>query len=125
MKNLLLPFCIALVALSCKKENTQFNSYFWTTQDTPNLVLYVDGQQKGALPYLSTRPACNNDYSRRKALFLLLETGEHTLTVKDQQGNTISTHTIQVKSNSVSSTQTTGGSIELSSRDNCLTVGIH
>ncbi|HET6245346.1 MAG: hypothetical protein H0V01_12520 [Bacteroidetes bacterium] len=111
--------------ISCKKDNTNFNSYFWTSNDIEDseLTLYVNDQIKGPIPYLKDKPTCENDTLKAKALYLNLKAGKYKISAKDKQGNVKVSSTIKVKSNSLSSSAGIGGTENFLSND-CLLVGV-
>ncbi|MBI4645123.1 MAG: hypothetical protein HY738_00665 [Bacteroidia bacterium] len=119
---------IALLLTHCKKYNTTFNSYFYTSKDSNEvqLSLYIDGNYKGDLPYLTNKPTCDNDSLKQKALFLTLQSGKYKIVAKDKQDNIKSSSTLKITNNSMDGKTGNGGSggLEATSKDNCLIVGV-
>ena len=116
-----------LLLTQCKKDNTVFNSYFYTSMDEKDvqLSLYIDKQYKGELPYLTRKPsACDNDTLKQKALFLALQSGKYTVETKDKQGNIKSSFTLKIKSNSMQVRSIKGGN-ETELCNGCLVAGLY
>lgn len=62
--------------------------YFWTSrQHGGPYYLYINDTLKGTLPSFSHPPECGEAGLEQKTLFILLRSGVHVITVKDQQGN--------------------------------------
>ena len=91
MKRLILLGIISTIFFySCQKDDTIYQSYFWTPLDSSNvqLDLYIDGQFKGPVPFLTQNPDCNNDSSLIGLTPVPLKLGTYDIQVKDEQGNT-------------------------------------
>jgi hypothetical protein len=123
---IILNLLLIITLVSCKKDNTNFNSYFWTSNeiDENELSLFINDELKGAIPFLKDSPTCENDASKSKALNLNLKAGEYKIAAKDKQGNVKVASTIKVTSNSLSSKAGIGGT-ETSSKNECLIVGLN
>jgi hypothetical protein len=89
MKKLILV-SFALIAggamfMRCQKDDTVFDCYFYTTNDTSTttLSLYVDDVLKGELPMLADHPECG-DSILANALHLQLTAGKYEFVARDQ-----------------------------------------
>ncbi|MFD1816399.1 hypothetical protein SAMN04515674_12037 [Pseudarcicella hirudinis] len=91
MKKTIASALILIVILTfaqCHLGTKPFKTYFWTSNQTgKTLYLFIDEVNKGVLPALSEAPVCDNDASKKKALFVSLEAGTYLIEVKDQSGN--------------------------------------
>jgi len=91
MKTLFLPIAFFIVLTSsCKKNESDFEYYFYTGSNDRELNLYVDGNYKGQLPYISYTTHQVFDSLRHKALFIVLPSGKHAVSAKDKEGNVVS-----------------------------------
>lgn len=120
----------ALLLTTCKKDNTSYDSYFYTSKDTneTRLSLFIDNSYKGDLPYLKNKPTCDSTALKGQCLYLTLTAGKHTLTAKDKQGNVKSETIFKLKTNlfgteKMSGKSQTGGD-EISKKDECLIVNL-
>ncbi|MCH8902440.1 MAG: hypothetical protein IIA45_00765 [Bacteroidetes bacterium] len=63
-KLLLIVICSGFILLfnQCKKDDSVFDVYFWTskTEIEGTLTLYIDDKNKGILPYSAIKPECGN-----------------------------------------------------------------
>lgn len=81
-----LVLCSMAVLSGCSLFYSQgFNTYFWTSSDGPAVYLYIDGQNKGVLPYLPAGPDCDNEELKKKTLMVHLPSATYDITIKDAQ----------------------------------------
>ena len=86
---LLLLASFGLLLLSrCRPDGGTLRGYFWTSRQTGGpYYFYINDTLKGTLPAFSRSPECGEADLEKKTLFILLRSGVHVITVKDQQGN--------------------------------------
>jgi hypothetical protein len=115
---------ISFFLTQCKKDNTIYNVYFYTSKDTTEvrLSLFIDDKYKGEIPYLSQKPTYDNDSLKHLAFSLTLSSGKYNMTAKDASGNVKSEQIVKFKNNSSSVRGKSGGS-EITGKDNCMIVG--
>jgi hypothetical protein len=91
MKKLLILYLVATGLSSCNLFYTQggFNTYFWTSTKGPVVYLYIDGQNKGALPYLPSGPDCDNEELKKETLKIHLPSGTYDVEIKDSLQQTL------------------------------------
>jgi hypothetical protein len=78
--------CFAFIA-GCQKKSGGFQTYFWcSTKTASQQYLFIDGKEKGVLPYLAQAPACANDNSKQQALLVFLPSGKYEIEIRDEQG---------------------------------------
>lgn len=109
----------------CKKDETVYNVFFYTSKDTTEirLSLFIDDKYKGEIPYMSQKPTFDNDSLKQRAFSLTLASGKYNMTAKDASGNVKSEQIVKIKNNSSSVRSKTGGQ-ELTSKENCVIVGL-
>ncbi|MCU0359368.1 MAG: hypothetical protein MUF75_01420 [Bacteroidia bacterium] len=104
---------VFLAAFSgCKKDDTIFNGYFYSSQpgSEGQLWLYLDGSNKGALPFINTKQiGFTGDSIKKYALPLPIKAGKYKLEVKDQSGTIRAQGKFKVTTNKVSSSGGIGG----------------
>lgn len=85
----LLLASFGLLLLSrCRPDGGTLRGYFWTSRQRGGpYYLYINDTLKGTLPSFSHPPECGEAGLEQKTLFILLRSGVHVITVKDQQGN--------------------------------------
>ncbi len=119
MKSALKAFATLLFAtlllVQCNKhshdpENTVFNCHFYTSNDSSDtkLSLYIDGENKGELPFISSDLVCG-DSALAGALQLSLSPGTYTVKGKDEDGHTQSSGNIMIYSDEQGIDGGTGG----------------
>ena len=100
MKNRAFTFLAALATVfvfsRCQKDETMHATYFWTSNDTDSLTLFVDGNAAGFLPHFNTDLTCSNDSLKQQALQMNLKSGKYHLEAKDNQGEVISSGTVKI-----------------------------
>ena len=121
----LLVITIILSLTQCKKDEITFKAYFYTTtqSDQIQLSLYTNDKYKGDIPFMKNKPTCNNDTLKQKALYMNLKCGKYKLIGKDKQGNIMSSGTMKVSQNKLSSSGGKGGQ-EINAQGECLIVGL-
>ena len=128
MKRILLLLCLAgcLLSTQCRTYKG-FNTWFCTNKAQDTICyLYIDGINKGSLPYLPESPDCGNNSLREKALFMHLESGKYKLEVKDQQSKLFYSGTIVIKrsghsiSLSSSTSQKNAAEVKFINNNDCL-----
>jgi len=103
MKKLLFLSVITILFFaSCKKDNTIYRSYFWTSMDssTVKMDIYIDGEYKEAVQYLSETPgfnASNNDSLLKTMTPVLLPVGTYNFEAKDTSGVIKYSSTVKIK----------------------------
>ena len=82
---------MAAVALSACNvfSGESFNTYFWTSSEDQAAYLYINGENKGMLPYLTAGPDCDNDELKKKTLMIKLPSATYDVAVKDSLGQTL------------------------------------
>ena len=84
MRSLLIAFALVIGLAGCKMLRGEgFNTYFWTSSAGQKVYLFIDGENKGELPYLPTAPDCDNEESKKNALMIALPAGSYEITVKN------------------------------------------
>ena len=116
---------IAFFLTQCKKDDTIYNVYFYTSKypTEVRLLLFIDDKYKGEIPYMSQKPTFDNDSLKQCAFLLTLSSGKYNMTAKDASGNVKSEQIVKIKNNSTSVRSKTGGQ-ELAVKDNCVIVGL-
>ncbi len=116
---------ISFFLTQCKKDDTVYNVYFYTSKDTTEvrLSLFIDDKYKGEIPYLSQKPTYDNDSLKHLAFSLTLTSGKYNITAKDASGIVKSEQIVKIKNNSTSVRGKIGGQ-ELTGKDNCIIVGL-
>lgn len=121
------PLLAVLLFTQCKKEdpNLVFNTVFYTTEPTGKLTLYINGANKGVLPYFSAEPGCGSQPGDGKVpLAVSLKSGSYQITGKDSLGGVISSGTIRISKSTMGVSGTTGG-MRMSGDSGCLAIGLY
>lgn len=88
MQKLMLVLLILLflvVEMRCSRGTRPFRAHFFTSnQQHGPLYLYIDGKNKGLLPYQSVAPACGSDSLEQQTLYVLLPSGKYRVEAKDK-----------------------------------------
>jgi hypothetical protein len=108
---------LVVVLVNCKKFGKEYDTYFYTDIENTSgpLTLYVDGENKGALPNLKTSVSPGNDTVINNALHLNLRSGRYKIEGKDDQGNVKCSGTLKFRTNSLNCSSTMGGQATASS----------
>lgn len=116
---------IVITLTQCNKDQT-FQTYIYTSADSSEtkLNLFIDDENKGAIPFLNGTPACETDSLEYKTLYLILKSGKHSIQAKDAQGNVKSSSIIKLKKNGMSAESKAGG-IETKMTNNCLIMRVY
>jgi len=116
---------ISLFLTQCKKDDTVYNVYFYTSKDTTvvQLALYIDDKYKGIIPYISQKPTYDNDSLKNLAFSLTLSSGKYNIKTKNAYDMVMSEQILKIKNNSTSVRGKSGGS-EITGKDNCFIVGL-
>jgi hypothetical protein len=117
---------------NCKKDDTSFDSYFYTRvpDSKTQLSLFLNDKNKGSLPHLEVpemiypMERCNNDTIKQNGLFLTLTEGKYTVSAKDQEGNIKSSQTVKVSKGGIKVTPSIGKS-EMAAGDNCFILDLY
>ena len=98
MKKLLI-ICLVLAGFSrCKMLHTEgFNTYFWTSAEGEKLYLFIEGENKGLLPYLPAGPDCGNEELKKKTLRVDLPSGSYDIIIKNEQQETLYSEELRIK----------------------------
>ncbi|RYG27089.1 MAG: hypothetical protein EOO01_41720 [Chitinophagaceae bacterium] len=84
MKKFLIFSLVVTVFSGCSLFYTQgFNTYFWTSTEGSKVYLYIDGENKGVLPYLPAGPDCDNEELKKQTLMIHLPSATYDISVKD------------------------------------------
>lgn len=125
VKTLVLALVVALSA-GCRVMQTEgFNTYFWTSTPGGNVFLYINGVNKGMLPYISTGVDCDHDEAKRLSLMLYLPSDTYEIQVRDEQQHVVYTETFTASKRgknvkiSTSTDERKGGS-KVNVNDKCL-----
>lgn len=98
MKKLLIVCMVLAGSSSCKMQHTGgFNTYFWTSAEGSKLYLFVEGENKGLLPYLPVGPDCYNEELKNKTLRIDLPSGYYDIAIKDEQQGIVYKEELQIK----------------------------
>ncbi|MBK7310351.1 MAG: hypothetical protein IPI93_06055 [Sphingobacteriaceae bacterium] len=99
-----------IVLTNCNKLGKDFDNYFYTDIENSAgpLTLFIDGKNKGGLPYLKTSVSPTNDTIINHALHLTLKSGKYKIEAKDNQGNLKCSFTLKFRSNLLSTSGTIG-----------------
>jgi hypothetical protein len=127
VKGILCFLGMGLFFLQCKKDNSNYQGYFYSKKPTKDvqLTLYLDGQIQGQLPYVKTDSiGFTSDSIKRYSMKINVAAGKHKLEAKDQQGVTRSSGSFKVTKNRTASSGNTGGQ-ELVLENEELRVGIY
>ncbi len=120
MKKLLFSGIVLIFLFtSCKKDNTIYQSYFWTSMDSSmvKMGIYIDGSYKGVIQYLPDSSGYSIDDSLLDDLTPVpLKIGEYSFQAKNQQGDIKFSATVTIKS---------GGSVMAIPISNCGTLDIY
>ena len=85
----------------CRPEEGTMNGDFWTRHDGGGpYYLYFNDTLKGQLPVLQEAPRCGDIHLDKQTIFILLTSGTHKITVKDQQGNIVLSEEYAMKKSS-------------------------
>ncbi len=123
MKKLLfksLIICLSvLTLLACKKFGHKFDTYFYTDTESSDgpLYLYIDGKNKGALPFLKIPVSTENDTVIKSALHLVLRSGNYKIEAKDPFGNLKFSGYLKFRRRTIGNGGTLGGQETVSSGD--------
>ncbi|MBL7902277.1 MAG: hypothetical protein JNK73_09795 [Bacteroidia bacterium] len=126
-KGFLCLIVVSLCFLQCKKDNSNYQGYFYSKVpgDDAQLTLYLDGHIQGLLPFVKTDSiGFTADSIKKYALKLNVQEGKHKLEAKDQNGLTRSSGSFKVTKNKTSSSGNIGGH-ELILENGELRVGIY
>lgn len=105
---LLLPL-LALFLSDCNK-GPEFDCFFYQKIDSlQDLRLFVEGADKGKLPFSSSEFNCDSAAQKSKALHLTLREGKYSIVAMDQAGNTRSAGTVSMKQNGRKLTSSSSG----------------
>ncbi|MCG2613803.1 hypothetical protein LZZ85_05905 [Terrimonas sp. NA20] len=98
MKNII-TICASIFLLSgCSTMYTQgFDTYFWTSIPGEERFLFIEGKQKGLIPYLPSAPNCENDSSKQACLKEYLPSGNYAIEVRNVSGKVLYEETLTVK----------------------------
>lgn len=112
--------------VQCKKDNTTYNTFFYTNSPSAeSLILFVDDKKVAELPYINQQVTCNNDTLKGKALFLKLNGGKHTIMAKDKNGNINSDGKLKIKSETSLSVSSKIGGLGATGDKDCLIVNVN
>lgn len=103
---------MVLLLWNCKKNQKQYNAFFYTDRsDTSSVLqLYIDEKKIGDLPNLSVINSPGNDTIRRLGLNVKLKSGKYKIEAKDPKGNMNFEGTFKFKASKTQFTSTMGGS---------------
>jgi hypothetical protein len=74
-----------------------FDTYFWTSVPGEERILFIDGKEKGVIPYLSPAPDCENDSAKQACLKEYLPSGSYVIEVRGVSGNLFYEETLTLK----------------------------
>ncbi len=127
MKYLLIPVIVLLVVFSsCKKDNTIYQTYFWTTEDTASVKMniYINDKNSGVIHYFSTAPECCDDSIFKTLTPVPLKVGTYDFKAKDSQGNTRFSSRIEIMKGGSVMTDHKNGQLDIYGFDDNLAFGI-
>ncbi|HEX2846552.1 MAG TPA: hypothetical protein VHN59_08385 [Chitinophagaceae bacterium] len=86
MRSVLIAFVMVAGFAGCRMlQGEGFDTYFWTSSAAQKVYLFIDGENKGELPYLPTAPDCDNEESKKNALMVALPAGSYEIAVKNAE----------------------------------------
>ncbi len=128
-KLLLTMFTAILLLTNCKKNDSNYNAYFYTSMSSSEtqLSLFIDDEYRGEIPYMIVKPNCDNDVLKQQALFVNMKGGKHKLVAKNNLGIVMSSGMVKVSKNKLSSSSGKDGrgGQDISSEGECLIVGLY
>ncbi len=90
MRSLLMAFALITGFSGCRMlQGEGYNTYFWTSSAGKEVYLFIDGENKGVLPYLPGAPDCDNEESKKNALMIALPAGSYDIAVKNTEQKTL------------------------------------
>ena len=96
---LIICFVLAGFASCGVRHYEGFNAYFWTSTEDKQAYLYIDGENRGVLPYLPTAPDCGNEELKKKILMIHLPSGTYNIVLKDSLEQTLYREELTIKRN--------------------------
>ena len=104
--NSLLIIAIAIIlttVISCTKDDTKYDVYFWTSIDPANeeLNLILDGYNFGQLTFLPLRPVCTNDSLISLLIHRQLPVGKYDIIARNNEGDDKSVNVLKIKRNGI------------------------
>lgn len=127
VKRLFFIFLLFISLFACKKDDTQYDVYFWSDETTSKYkwTLYIEGENKGFLINLPVDPNCStHDSILSSLIYVQLPAGKYKLEARDNYGTTTSSGTLKIKKNGMSTREKIGGQ-DVQATDNCLTVKLY
>lgn len=122
-----LAVCSSTGLVQCTKDNTDqlFHVSFYTTRQTGEMFLFIDGVNKGRLSWFASMPPCGDTGGDviRVPLPLELPSGEYQVVGKDEQGHVLCNSTMRISEHRKSVSGNMGG-LHLASSDDCISVGL-
>ncbi|MET0466955.1 MAG: hypothetical protein ABW007_27590 [Chitinophagaceae bacterium] len=98
MKKVLIGVVLLSLLSGCEVMYTQgFDTYFWTSIPGEERFLFIEGKQKGLIPYLSSAPNCGNDSSKQACLKEYLPSGSYAIEVRGVSGKVFYEETLTVR----------------------------
>jgi hypothetical protein len=110
-KGFLCLIVVSLCFLQCKKDNSNYQGYFYTKipGDDAKLTLYLNGQIQGQLPFVKADSiGFTKDSIKFYSMKIRLSPGKHKVEAKDQQGITRSLGSFKITKNKMSSSSSRG-----------------
>ena len=97
MKNFFIAIVVIAFFSQCGRHYRDWDVYFWSSNALESgLHLYINGRERGMVPVLSTAPSCNDDYSKKQALYIPLPSGKYKIELRDSSGKTIAAETFKI-----------------------------
>lgn len=113
-----------LLFTQCKKENSnaRFDVHFYTPEANTKLFLYLDADSLGPLPHLVETPECGRTATDGIApLYRQLQAGSYRLVGKDGRGNIVSSGTLHISPERLSTSGNLGG-MSVARKETCVSV---
>ena len=108
----------------CTRDDSVFNCKFYTSinSNEATLTLFIDGVNKGTLPYISTAPACG-DSLISQTLQLQLESGRYKFEARDASGTVKSYSKVKITERTKSVNGNMGG-ISITGTEDCEVINL-
>lgn len=112
-------------SMKCRSTGEPWDATFYTTNGSGTWQLYINNKKAGTLPFIDAKPDCENNTVKLQGLSVQLPSGEYNIDVKDANGKTGFSGSINIVRNHSnttisSSTQMRRAGVEMASRNECL-----
>ena len=94
---LLLVLTITAFLSACKKNQTTFDSYIYTTISERALALYIDNKYLGELPIVNCKTTEATESQKQLMFHTSLPSGKYKISAKDAEGKVYSETYLKIK----------------------------